>query len=223
MIFAQSVAEARTLIARALERKGGLDRLRAVRSLETEGAILIEGGTTVVDTKTQILYPDKYRVDAHTAGARVTQVYSAGEAWLETPMGIRDAEGFIRDEAAAAVSRDLIGLLLRAWDGRAAMQPAPAGASGLAALRIAQAGRPDVTVFFDPSTADIVRLEYSRHGPEGPITEIEELSDYRVIDGIRFAFRALTTTTGGNKVERKVRSMRVNPELSPSLFQRPGK
>ena len=219
----QSVADTRTLIARALERKGGLDRLRAVRTLEADASIIIEGGTTTVDTKTQIVYPDKYRVDAETAGARVTHVYAAGEAWLETPTGLRAAPDFIRDEAAAAVSRDLIGLLLRAWDGRVTLAPAPSGRSGLTALRATQPGRPDVVVFFDPATADIVRLEYNRQGPEGPIAEIEDLGDYRLVNGIRFAFRATTTTTGGNKVERRVRAIRVNPPVDPSLFQRPGR
>jgi len=218
----QSVAEARTLIARAIERKGGLDRLRAVRTLEADASLVIEGGSTVVGTKTQIAYPDKYRVEAETAGASVTHVYASGEAWLETPTGLREAPDFVRDEAAAAVSRDLISLLLRAWDGRVSLAPAPAGMSGLTALRMTQEGRPDVTVFFDPATADIVRLEYERQGPGGAVTEIEDLSDYRVVDGIRFAFRATTTTAGG-KVDRRLRAIRVNPELRASLFQRPGK
>ena len=210
------------MIARAIERKGGLDRLRAVRTLEADASLVIEGGSTVVGTKTQIAYPDKYRVEAETAGANVTHVYAAGEAWLETPTGLREAPDFVRDEAAAAVSRDLIGLLLRAWDGRVSIAPAPAGMSGLSALRMTQEGRPDVTVFFDPGTADIVRLEYERHGPGGAVTEIEDLGDYRVVDGIRFAFHATTTTAGG-KVDRRLKAIRVNPALSPSLFQRPGK
>jgi len=219
----QSLADTRATIARAIERKGGLDRLRAVRTLEADASILIEGGTTSVRTHTRISYPDKYRVDAETGGAHVTHVYASGEAWIETPSGIRTAPDFVRDEAAAAVSRDLISLLLRAWDGRAAVKAAPAGASGLTAMRITQDGRPDVTVFFDPSTADIVRLEYERHGPDGPIAEIEDLSDYRVVDGIRFAFRAVTTTTGGNRVERRVSAIRVNPPIDVSLFKRPGR
>ena len=211
------------MLARAIERKGGLERLRAVRSLEADATIVLEGGSTVVETKTQIAYPDKYRVEAETAGARVTHVYAMGEAWIETPAGIRGAPDFLRDEAAAAVSRDLISLLLRAWDGRAKVATARAGASGLQALRITPANRPDVVVYFDPATADVVRLEYDRSGPDGPIAEIEDLSDYRVVDGIRFAFRAMTTTTGGNKVERRLKAIRVNGTLDPALFQRPGK
>ncbi|MEX2272773.1 MAG: pitrilysin family protein [Vicinamibacterales bacterium] len=218
----QSLSDDRTLIARAIERKGGLDRLRAVRTLEADASIVLAGGTTVVATKTQILYPDKYRVEAETAGAPVTYVYASGEAWVETPAGVRGAPDYLRDEAAAAVSRDLIALLLRAWDGRAKVATAPAGASGLRALTVSQPNRPDVTVFFDPSTADVVRLEYTRSGPDGPIAEIEDLSDYRVADGIRFAFRATTSTTGG-KVERRLRTIRVNADLDQSLFQRPGK
>lgn len=218
-----SVAETRTLVARAIERKGGLDRLRAVRSLAIESGMVIAGGSTVVTSKAFIAYPDKYRVDAATAGAEVSQIYASGDMWLITPTGVRDAPDFLRDEAAAAVSRDLIGLLLRAWDGRAAVAPEPAGASGLSALRVSQDGRPDVTVFFDPGTADIVRLEYERNGPAGAVPEIEDLDDYRVVDGIRFAFRATTTTIGGNKVERRVTAIRVNPDLPPSLFTRPGR
>jgi hypothetical protein len=185
--------------------------------------MVIAGGSTVVRSKAFIAYPDRYRVDAETAGAEVSQVYASGDMWLITPTGLREAPEFLRDEAAAAVSRDLIGVLLRAWDGRAAIAPEPAGASGLSALRVSQEGRPDVTLFFDPGTADIVRLEYERHGPAGTVPEIEDLDDYRIVDGIRFAFRATTTTIGGNKVERRVTAIRVNPDLAPSLFTRPGR
>jgi zinc protease len=219
----QTLADARTLLARAIERKGGLDTLRAVRTLQIDAGTIVEGGTTVVGTRAFIAYPDKYRVDAETGGAEVSQVYVSGDMWLLTPSGVRDAPEFARDEAAAAVSRDLIGLLLRAWDGRAKIAAAPAGASGLAALRVTQEARPDVTVFFDPATADVVRLEYERQGATGAVAEIEELTDYRVVDGIRFAFQATTTTSGGNRVERRVKAVRVNPEIPASRFQRPGK
>ena len=36
--------------ARAIERKGGLDRLRGVRSLEAVGSMTVAGGTTRVET-----------------------------------------------------------------------------------------------------------------------------------------------------------------------------
>lgn len=223
MSLQSSLAEARTLVARAIERKGGLDRLRGVRTLAIESGMTLAGGTTVVGSKAFIAYPDKYRVDAETAGAEVSQIYASGDMWLITPSGIRAAPDFVRDEAAGAISRDIIGLLLRAWDGRAKVTPAPAGMSGLSALRFTQEGRSDVTVFFDPETADVVRLEYPRQSPDGATTEIEDLSDYRLVDGVRFAFRATTTTAGGNKVERVVKSIRVNPELDAALFQRPGR
>jgi hypothetical protein len=218
-----SLADARTLVARAIERKGGLDRLRGVRTLAIESGMTLAGGTTVVGSKAFIAYPDKYRVDAETAGAEVSQVYASGDMWLLTPSGLRAAPDFVRDEAAAAISRDIIALLLRAWDGRAKVAPAPAGQSGLSALRFTQEARPDVTVYFDPETADVVRLEYARQTPDGTTAEIEDLSDYRVVDGVRFAFRATTTTAGGNKVERMVKAIRVNPDLDASIFQRPGR
>jgi zinc protease len=220
--FQSSLAETRTLIARAIERKGGLDRLRGVRSLLAEGDMTVAGGTTRVDTKTYILYPDKYRVDASTGGANVSNIYASGDTWVETPTGVRDVPDFVRADSAASVSRDLIALLLRAWDGRATVAAAPSGASGLNALRVSQPNRPDVTLYFDPATADIVRIEYQRHGPDGPIAESEDLSDYRVVDGVRFAFRATTTTQGG-KVERRLHTIRLNQPISASLFQRPGK
>ncbi|MDQ3070415.1 MAG: insulinase family protein [Acidobacteriota bacterium] len=219
-----ALSDARALIARAVERKGGLDRLRAVRALSIDAEMMMAGdAATVVSSKALIAYPDRYRVDAEVAGAKVAQVYASGQAWLLTSSGAQAAPATVRENAAAAVSRDLIPLLLRAWDGRAKLAAAPGGASGLTALRITQDGRPDVVVFFDPATGDVMRLEYTRQSPDGPISEIEDLSDYRVVDGIRFAFRATTTTTGGNKVERRVRKITVNPLVDPSQFQRPAK
>ncbi len=75
-----------------------------------------------------------------------------------------------------------------------------------------------VVLYVDPATSLVTKQAFVG-GPGGTVVE-EEFFDYRAVDGIQFAFRAVRTA-GDLKVERRVSDIKVNPTIDASLFKRP--
>ena len=63
------------LLRRVVEAKGGLAALKAVKTVvvEADMSVATPRGTTIIPTKTWVVYPDKFRIDASVAGQQNTQ------------------------------------------------------------------------------------------------------------------------------------------------------
>jgi hypothetical protein len=93
-----------------VDAKGGLAALQAVRSViaEADTTLQMPQGTLASSTRTYVMYPDRFRVDATVAGAQVVQIYAGGNAWVKDPNGVHEAPPAMRADFAASVRRDTI-------------------------------------------------------------------------------------------------------------------
>jgi hypothetical protein len=107
------------LLRRVVDAKGGLAALQSVRSVVVDADTVLQmpqGGLTST-TRTYVVYPDRFRVDATVGGAQVVQIYNAGNAWVKDPNGVHDAPPAMRNDFAASVLRDTIPVLIGAMKG----------------------------------------------------------------------------------------------------------
>lgn len=214
------------LIRRVVDAKGGLARLKGVKTVTAEAktTFRMEQGPLESVTKTYIAYPDKFRVDANVAGAEVIQVYNAGEAWQRDPNGIRDAPEPMRQEFTASVRRDMFPLLIAAAEGTLTTKLLPEEGRDGKVLRVAEVsgeGVSPVRLYIDPSF-QVVRQTFSTAGPDGRAVQAEEVfSDYRAVDGIKVPFRAEVLRDGRSILERTLTGVQFNTELDAALFTRP--
>jgi hypothetical protein len=152
------------------------------------------------------------------------QVYAGGDAWVRGPAGLTEASSAERERFRAGAGRDIISLLLRAERGEIATRALPDVREGDRQLQVLElaGGTPEaVTLFLDPQTALIVRQGYRIDGPGGPADAEELFSDYRTIDGIQVAFRAVVRQAGATVVEREVTRFAINIPLDDALFRKP--
>jgi predicted Zn-dependent peptidase len=213
-------------LRRAIEAKGGLERLRAVRTAraETQTTLVTPDGPVKTASSTYIAYPDRFRVEAALPTGRLVQVYAGGDAWVRGPAGLTEASSAERERFRAGAGRDIISLLLRAERGEIATRALPDVREGDRQLQVLElaGGTPEaVTLFLDPQTALIVRQGYRIDGPGGPADAEELFSDYRTIDGIQVAFRAVVRQAGATVVEREVTRFAINIPLDDALFRKP--
>ncbi len=214
------------LIRRVVDAKGGLARLKGIKTVTAEATTTfrMEQGPLDSTTKTYIVYPDKFRVDANVAGAEVIQVYNAGQAWQRDPNGVREAPEPMRQEFTASVRRDMFPLLIAAAEGTLATKLlAEEGRDGkvLRVAEISGEGVPPVRLYIDPSY-QIVRQTFSTTGPDGRAVQAEEVfSDYRAVEGIQVPFRAEVLRNGRPILERTLTEVQFNTELDSTLFARP--
>ena len=221
--------ESRELLARVVQAKGGLERLKSVRTVIADATTTLElpppqqpftGPST-----TYVTYPDKFRIDAATPDGQVVQIYSAGRGWVKTPKGVQVVAGGTLDTFTANVRRDMIPLLIAASEGRYSMRLRPDEKGRLGQIRkvleISGDGLEPVSLHVDPDML-LASVSYTiSAGTPRPIRVEEVFSDYRPVEGVQVAYEARVLHDGRPVVRRTLTKVALNTSLDPSLFERP--
>lgn len=220
------IDRARTTIAQMVKAKGGLDKLRSIRTISAAATTMVKtaAGEVRAETKTYIEYPQRFRVEAKTATGLVVQTYADGDAWVETPGGNREPPAGMREEFRASVGRDVIALLLEAVRADARVRPLPDLAVDGRSLRGVEVMTKDagaVSLHIDPQSGLVMRESYTAQGPQGVEVVEEHFSDYRPVEGLQVAFKALVRRGGSDVIERAVTDFKLNVPLSATLFRKP--
>jgi zinc protease len=215
------------LLRRVVDARGGLLALKAVRTVivETETTVQMEQGTLPSKTRTYVLYPDKFRVEAEVNGARTVQAYNGTGAWVQSAAGITEAPPQMLAEVAANVRRDILRLLIDGAEGRLTVRAVPEqkGRDGRP-VQVLEFSGPElnrVRLFIDNEMA-IVGQAYTLADPAGRSILAEEiLSDYRKVNGVTFPYEGQLLYNGQPIMKRKFTSLMINEPVSETLFNRP--
>lgn len=220
-------SRARALLDRMLAAKGGLDRLRAVKSLVVTTRARALGPNAPRDeanTVTTIEYPNHVRVESKVRGAEIVQVYDGMHAWVRDPNGTHDVPDRMLRDFADGLRRDTLAVLLAAADGRIRIRRLSDAKDDAGATRQAlEFSGPDLepmVMYVDPATGLVSKQTYVAGGMGQPLVE-EIFSDYRSVDGVQFTFAANVRVGGQPALERTVTDLKVGGALNPSLFTRP--
>jgi len=216
------------LIARTVQAKGGLDKLRSIRTVKATSTTTIVGepsNSVDIETTSFIRYPNAFRVDAMTPAGLVVQVFNGGEYWIKDERGARSTPEAIVDQIRGTVQRDVVALLLALVDGKVTANRLPdvvdAG-RGLPAIGIRGAGMHPVTLLLDPETDLILAQRYEIPVGRGGNSAVEEqFSDYRSVNGLQVAFSAVVRRGGLPMLMRRVRTFEYNIPLESGLFTKP--
>jgi zinc protease len=222
---APSDTRGRDLLRRVIDAKGGLARLKGIKTViaDAKTTFRMEQGPLESMTKTYVVYPDKFRVDAKLGEADVQQVYNNGSAWMKDPNGVHEAPPPIRDDFAASVRRDLIPLLVGAAEGKFTAKALEEGRDGKVTriLEISGEGVKPVRLYIDANGL-VARQSFETSGPEGkPVTAEEAFSDYRAVDGIQVPFTAEVLREGRAILTRTLTSVKFNEPIDEKLFAKP--
>lgn len=214
------------VIQRIVAAKGGLEALKAIRTVVVDADMTVNTlrGPTTIPTKTYVVYPDKFRVDATFGGQQTVQAYNSGTAWVKDPAGVAAAPPAMRNDFAATVRRDTFPLLIAAAEGRLSVRPQPEEGSGGAVLKVLEVSGPglDPLRLYVDRDYRIVRQTYMTPGPDGKPTRAEEqFSDYRKVNGIDVPFRASVLRDGQKILDRTIKSVTFNTAVDMTLFQQP--
>jgi zinc protease len=217
---------AKDLLQKVVAAKGGLAALKGVRTVvvDADMSVTTARGPMLIPTKTYVVYPDKFRVDATFAGQQSVQAYNAGSAWIRDPAGVSTAPPAMRNDFAATVRRDTFPLLIAATDGKLTVsQLSEEGKAGIVykVLEISGEGLDPVRLYVDKDYR-IARQVYTTPGPDGrPATAEEVFSDYRKVNGIDVPFKASVLRNGREILARTLKTVTFNTTVDATLFQQP--
>ena len=211
----------RALLDKVIAAKGGLKRLKAIRTVRAEAVARVNmaGGERSITTTTSIEYPDRYRVDATTAAGQLVQVYADGHYWVRDERGVKEAPPEVRDDIRGSVQRDLVPLLLRAAAGKVRVTEEPIERQDQAALAFRADDMAPITLVVNRASGLVLRQQYSPVGIEG--VAVDEYSDYRNVEGLQVPFKAIVRRPGAPLLERVIQKLEYNVALPPGLFTRP--
>jgi len=209
-------AKATALLDRAIAAKGGLEKLRSIKTIVATQTLSNSGAQT--ETVNYIEYPDHFRIEA----AGTVQGFDGAQAWA------RDQNGMVHElptsrEALASLRRDVIALLVAAKDRKLTTRLLPdvrdAAGRTTHTLEVSARDLNPIVLYIDPQTSLITKQAFGADGPAFTLVT-EEFSDYRPVDGVQIAFKA-TRQVGDRAVQRTVSDVKINTPLEPALFKRP--
>lgn len=217
------------LVAKNIEARGGIDALRAIRSLKTSGRMNFSGGDFSIDLGL-VSYSERdarLRTEASIQGLTQVTAYDGQEAWTINPFqGRRDPERMSAEDAKGLqVQADIDGPLVD-WQkkGHKVEYLGTEDVDGTQAhkLKVSLANGDVQYRFLDPDYfLEILVVNQSKR--RGVETETEtELGNYEKVAGVYLPFAQESGPKGGKRGQKiQIEKAEANVEIDDALFAFP--
>lgn len=216
------------LVAKNIEARGGIDRIKAIQSLKTEGRLFFTGNFSV-----ELGYSDlikrggKYRNEASLQGLTAVQAYDGKQAWQIQPFqGRKDPEKLAADQAKSlARQADIDGPLVD-WKakGHKIEYLGTEDVDGTAAhkLKVSLADGDIQYIYLEPDHFLEIR-NLTRSTVRGVEYEQEtDVGNYERVAGVYLPFSYESGPRGQPKNQKiSIEKAEANVELDDALFALP--
>lgn len=217
---AQTVDE---IVAKNLDAKGGVERLKAITGLKLIGKG--RSGGVEYPITVYMKRPDLVRQEMMVNGQRIIQAYDGQRAWFVNPLvGVTTPQEIERPPSGGAPSApDFDGPLLNYKEkgvtielqGMDTVDGKPAQK-----LKLDRKGLPSVTLYLDAETGLDVRSVTEIEQPERVRIENRVLN-YRQVQGLMLPFEVRTLVNGQEQSRLTIESVEISPLLDEKLFRNP--
>lgn len=216
--------DVRGLVSKAIVAKGGLERLRSIRTVRSASDMIFSTPRGEVRVKgiAYVRYPGQFRIDATGPDGLRIQAFDNGVAWVSDGTSAEEAPAIVARTMQAAVQRDTVALLLAVVDDKVRARrvaDVTVDAQKMPALEVDLKPGGSVMLVFDPATGLLVRQRYGGDADE-PRTE-ETFSDYRSVEGLQVAHHATLKREMSPPFERIVRTFEINVPIESAFFKKP--
>ncbi len=223
-LHAQTVA---TVVAKVFAARGGLDKIRAVKAQRVSGTISFgtdAAGPFVVDLKR----PLKMYMTLAVQNLTMVRVYDGKTGWANNPFAGKMIPDTMADEDLKNIAEeaDFDGPLVdyrRKGNLIALAGKDKVGDKNAWRVRLTTKNGDIRYYLFDTSSFLLLKWEGKRHfeGKELPIESY--FSDYRDVDGLKFAFEITSGASAADLSQKIViDKIELNPQLDDAEFTKPG-
>ncbi len=216
----------RELLNKVIEALGGSAKVNAVKALResTMSTANTPQGEMQIKREILVAYPDRLRVNMQMPQGEALLVVTPTDAFLSMAQtGVRPMPEPLKEQIVNGLRRDPIAVVQHANDPKYTFTAGPSetikGVSA-AALDIDADGA-KVRWWVDPQSGHILRMEFDAITQQGPAKHTEDLSDWKLVDGVSFAFKRTGTDNGQPAGSEDVQQIQVNPPVDPKAFEKP--
>ncbi len=215
------------ILARHFEARGGIRKLRSLKTLRQEGRVSAGAHRQGLVTR-EIKRPGRIRFEFTVQG--VTSVFASDgkRGWKVSPFeGEAGPQSLPEDVVAEATEQaDIDGPLLD-WKkkGHRVELAGSESVGGREAhrLKVTLKSGATLTAWLDAESMNLVRMETTRQARGRPVRITTTFGDFRKTDGIVFPHLVEVRAAGRPQVLRiVVDKLEVNPPLADSRFEHPG-
>jgi hypothetical protein len=215
------------VVRRYIEARGGLAKLRAVRSLRLTGTLELPelSAPYVLELKR----PGKMRAEITVDGRKSVQAWDSRIAWKQLPLPGEPPRPMDAEEAAdvrAQADVDMSPLVDAAAKGYTVELEGRDRLPGGETFRLLVRGREGSprTLHLDARTHLVVLLSDTRQVDGKPVEFVTEIGDYRPVGGLVFPHRMEVGPRGSPDQRQRLvlQKVEVDPPLDDARFAMPG-
>ena len=220
-----SAQTADELITKNLAARGGAEKLRAIQTMTMEGTISF--GETSSPLTVKVRRPNQIREDFKIDGNAVSRAYDGASGWEMQADKLRQLEAGdlnnIREEAENAIEGPLLdyakkGSRVEAL-GKVAIDGKP-----VYKLKITTSLGTSITQFLDASTFLEIHEEIERSANGKLMMIVENVGDYREVNGVKFAHRFVSGTPDSPTASTlQINKMQLGVSVDAAVFAMPRK
>jgi outer membrane lipoprotein-sorting protein len=224
--WGQSVDE---IIAKNIEAKGGLEKLKAVKTMRISGKMMMGPGMEapmVIETAR----PNKMRVEFTFQGMTGIQAYDGTTGWMVMPfMGKKDPEAMSGDDLKQAEDQaDIDGPLVDykekgnqvEYQGKSEIEGTP-----VHKLKVTKKNGDVATLYLDADSFLEIKAEGKTKIRGQEIEGETTFGDYKEVGGMVFAHSIQSKMKGGPGPGQTItfEKIEINPDIPASRFEMPAK
>ena len=220
------VAKAKEILAASVEAHGGIEKLKAVKNTVTQSNVTVHtpGGKMDLQVGFYHSYLNKFRQELNTPQGKVSYIYDGNAAYAISSMGAQPLPPEIATSLIDMVFRDTIPLLTNLTRNNIPVQYAgteEVDGKPTSVLLVKQPSGEMLKLFISEDTHYVVKTAF-RDTVQGVTVNKETFfSDFRDVEGVKFAFHVVQNINGELYTENRVNSVKLNTELDESLFEVP--
>ena len=222
---AQTVDE---IINKSIEARGGLQKIKAIKSLKLTGKLTVAGPGIELPVTIQQKRPNAFRMDATFQGQAVTQAYDGEIGWQVNPFqGVSDPDKLAGDDLKDAQEQaDIDGPLVDYKQkghtvelvGKEDLEGTPAYK-----LKLTLKSGDVRTVYIDAANYLELKVTEKRRSPGG-----EQMIDifpgnYKPVNGVLFPFSLEQKVAGQTQIQITVDKIEIDAPVDDAAFKMPVK
>jgi outer membrane lipoprotein-sorting protein len=212
-----------SILQKNYEARGGLKKLKAIKTLYSEGKMVNSQQNAEIDMKMWFKSPNKFKTIINLMGKTIVQAYDGEKAWWIMPF-ISPKPQLMPEQQAKSLKdmqNSFIPLIDYKEKGNKLEFVGEADVDGTKAYKLKMTKKNGKSVYFylDADSGIELKTEMfiSRGGVESKIETI--FSDYKQVDGIYFPFYIETKSAGINTGKITFTKMELNKKMEDSFFE----
>jgi outer membrane lipoprotein-sorting protein len=225
LVFSETLDQ---ILKKNYESRGGLKKLKQVKSFLFEGKIVIPMQGLEFPVKVWQKKPNLMRMEANVMEKMVIQAYNGKIAWWIMPfMGVNDPAEMPENEGKEVIQQaeSLDPLVDYKEKGHKLELVGKEDMEGTEVFKLKLTEKDGRIVLFFLETDSCIEIKtatYIKRGEEENLVE-SFLGDYKEVEGIMFPFSVESKMNGNTVTKMAIESVKLNEKMDNSLFEMPAK